>query len=96
MEMEKSSGNVFVDLGFPKAEAENLLIRARLMVEIKKHIDQNRLTQAKAAKLFGVTQPRISDLKRGKIDLFSVDALITMLARAGLKVDVKIRRPRAA
>ncbi|MBF0293324.1 MAG: XRE family transcriptional regulator [Nitrospinae bacterium] len=94
--MEKSSGNVFLDLGFPKEEAENLRIRSRLMIEVKCLIEREKLTQAKAAKLFGVTQPRISDLKRGKIDVFSVDMLIKMLARAGLSVNVRVIKPKAA
>jgi predicted XRE-type DNA-binding protein len=66
-----------------------------LMIEIKKHIQAEKLTQKKAAKLFGVSQPRISDLVRGKISLFSVDTLISMLTHAGLKVDVKVRRSAA-
>jgi predicted XRE-type DNA-binding protein len=94
--MEKSSGNVFLDLGFPKEEAVNLSIRTRLMIEIEQHIERENLTQAKAAKLFGVTQPRISDLKRGKIDVFSVDMLIKMLARGGLSVNVRVVKPKAA
>lgn len=96
LKMEKSSGNVFLDLGFSKEEAENLRIRSRLMISIDQHIEREKLTQAKAAKLFGVTQPRISDLKRGKIDVFSVDMLIKMLARAGLSVNVRVMKPKAA
>jgi len=96
LKMEKSSGNVFLDLGFPKEEAVNLSIRTKLMIEIEQHIEREKLTQAKAAKLFGVTQPRISDLKRGKIDVFSVDMLIKMLARAGLSVNVRVIKPKAA
>lgn len=96
LKMEESSGNVFLDLGFPKEEAANLLIRSRLMISIDQHIEREKLTQVKAAKLFGVTQPRISDLKRGKIDVFSVDMLIKMLARAGLSVNVRVVKPKAA
>ena len=98
MKIKKSTGNIFHDLGFGREEAANLLIRAKLMTEIKKYIETKKLTQIKAAKLLGVTQPRISDLIRGKIDLFAVDALIEMLSRAGIKVDVVIsrRKKRAA
>jgi len=96
MKIIKSTGNVFRDLGFDKKEAANLLIRSKLMVEIKKFIERKKLTQAEAAKLFDVTQPRISDLKRGKIELFSVDSLIAMLSRAGMKVDVRVTKKRAA
>ena len=67
-----------------------------LMAELEKHIRSKRLTQKQAAERFGVTQPRISDLMRGKISLFSVDTLITMLTHAGLKVDVRVRRSAAA
>ena len=95
MKVTRSSGNVFRDLGFPPEEAANLRIRSMLMVEIKKHIQDENLTQKQAAKKFGVSQPRISDLVRGKIALFSVDTLISMLTHAGLKVDVKVRRSAA-
>ena len=71
-----SSGNVFTDLGFNEEEAEHLRIRSTLMIEVRKLIEERKLTQAGAAKLMGVTQPRISDLVRGKIDLFSIDALV--------------------
>lgn len=76
------------------AEAENMKLRAKLMSAIIDYIDREELSQAQAAKLMGVTQPRISDLARGKIDLFSIDALVNMLAAAGLHVDVKIARGR--
>jgi predicted XRE-type DNA-binding protein len=92
----KSSGNVFRDLGLGPKASENLLVRAQLMTEIEKFIQKERITQAKAAKLFGVTQPRISDLIRGKIHLFSVDTLIEMLSHAGMIVDIRIRKPHAA
>src|SRR5690349_10473784 len=68
-------GNVFEDLGFPPAEARNLLMRSQLMTAVMDVIERRRLTQSEAAKVFGVTQPRISDLVRGKIDRFTLDAL---------------------
>ena len=86
-----SSGNVFLDLGFAPEEAGELLARADLMTQMSKLIDRLELTQARAAKLFGVTQPRISDLVRGKIDLFSVDGLLAMLGHAGMKVTIQIK-----
>jgi len=92
----RSSGNVFADLGFGPQEAENLHLRARLMTEIQKYIQQEEVTQAEAANRFGVTQPRISNLLRGKIRLFSVDTLIAMLSHAGLTVDIRIKKARAA
>ncbi|ALA58446.1 helix-turn-helix domain-containing protein [Nitrospira moscoviensis] len=95
MKKRVSSNNIFRDLGFKAGEAENLKLRAMLMVELEKHIREKGLTQKRAAERLGVTQPRISDLMRGKIDLFSVDTLITMLTHAGLKVDVKVSRSAA-
>lgn len=89
-EITTSSGNVFVDLGFGEGEAAHLEVRSTLMFTIRKLIEDRDLTQAKAAKLFGVTQPRISDLVRGRIDLFSIDSLVDMLARAGIKVAVTV------
>src|SRR5436305_11354552 len=83
-----SSGNVFTDLGFDEDEAEHLRLRSTLMIELRKLIEGRKLTQAGAAKLFGVTQPRISNLVRGRIDLFSIDSLIDMLARAGVRIDI--------
>ena len=84
----RSNGNVFSDLGFVKAEAEHLQVRSTLMIAIQEIIDERQLTQAEAAAAFGVTQPRISDLVRGKIELFSIDMLVTMLARAGMHVQI--------
>ncbi len=89
-----STGNVFEDLGFPKEEAENLRVRSALMATIRAIIEEEGLTQARAAKLFGVTQPRISDLVRGKIELFSIDALVNMVAASGRHVDISIEAPR--
>ena len=65
------------------------------MAELAAYIDQEGLTQAQAARRFGVTQPRISDLVRGKIDLFSIDALVNMLSAAGLHLDVVVRPAKA-
>jgi predicted XRE-type DNA-binding protein len=85
-----SSGNVFRDLGFSEEEAENLKVRADLMIELTQLIEAQELTQAAAAKRLGVTQPRISDLMRGKIYRFSVDSLIEMLGHAGASVSVVV------
>ena len=96
MKKRVSTSNIFRDLGFGPEEAANLKLRAMLMVELEKYIQEKGLTQKTAAARLGVTQPRISDLMRGKIELFSVDTLITMLTHAGLKVDVRVRRSAAA
>jgi predicted XRE-type DNA-binding protein len=90
MRIKKGSDNVFVDCGFPPAEAENLRIRAKLMMALSGYIEERRLTQAAAAKTMGVSQPRISDLMRGKIGLFTIDTLVNMAASAKLKVDLDI------
>ena len=84
--LRRSSGNVFRDLGFSSEEAENLRIRSEMMVRLARVIDDRGLTQAEAARILGVTQPRVSDLVRGKVDLFSIDMLVNMLAKAGLQV----------
>jgi predicted XRE-type DNA-binding protein len=88
----RSTGNVFSDLGFGEDEAENLKIRADLMIELTNLIEAQGLTQSAAAELLGVTQPRVSDLMRGKIDRFSVDTLIEMLGHAGACVSVVVTR----
>ena len=85
-----SSGNVFSDLGFTPEEAKNLRVRADLMVDIKKLIKAEGWTQQEAAGHFGVTQPRISEIHKGKIELFTVDKLINMLAHVGRQVSVQI------
>jgi predicted XRE-type DNA-binding protein len=85
-----SSGNVFADLGFDPKEAAHLELRSSLMIAIRQLIEDRNLTQTSAAKLLGVSQPRVSDLVRGRIDLFSIDALVDMLARAGVKLTVSL------
>lgn len=72
------------------AQAENMKVRSALMIALKERIEAEGLSQANAAKLFGVTQLRISDLLRGKVTLFSIDTLINMLATAGLHVELHI------
>ena len=69
------------------AQAENMKLRSALMMALKDHIAREGLTQSQAATLFGVTQPRISDLMRGKIELFGIDTLVSMLAAVGLQVE---------
>ena len=90
----KSCGDVFLDLGFSVEEAASLNLRCDLMQAIEDLIKKRALTQAEAAKLFGVSQPRVSNLVRGRIDLFSIDALVEMLARAGVRVNVRISNGR--
>ncbi len=90
----KGSRDVFADLGFSPAEARNLRLRSGMMTALRKFIETEGLTQAEAAKRFRVTQPRISDLTRGKISRFSLDTLVNMLTDAGLEVDFRIKPSR--
>lgn len=74
------------------AEAENMKLRSELMMALKQHIARAQMSQAQAARLFGVTQPRISDLMRGKVNLFGLDALVNMAAAAGLHVEMRVQQ----
>jgi len=85
----KSSGNVFVDLGFDQSEATVLQMRANLMGDLRRYIEKQKLTQAQAAKRLGIAQSRVSDLVRGKWDKFSLEMLITLEARLGRTVRVE-------
>lgn len=71
-------------------QAENMKLRAALMAALKERITQAAISQAQAAELLGITQPRVSDLVRGKINLFGLDALVNMVTAAGLHVELRI------
>lgn len=86
----KSSGNVFLDLGFEPAEAAVLQMRANLMGDLRLYIEKHKLTQAEAAKRLGIAQSRVSDLVRGKWEKFSLEMLITLEARLGRTVRVNL------
>lgn len=88
----RSSGNVFRDLGFGKAEAESLKLRAELMMRIDEAFRRSGMTQAQAARALGLTQPRLNALLKGKIGLFSLDALVDIAARAGLDVRIVVKK----
>lgn len=89
-EMQRDSGNVFLDVGFPPDEAQNLQLRAKLMSRLR---DVARgTTRRKAAKKLGVSLTRLNDLLRGKIGKFSLDALVNMLWHAELRVELKVRK----
>jgi predicted XRE-type DNA-binding protein len=96
LKITKSSGNVYRDIGFSEEESQDLIIRSKLMLELSKRIDTLGLTQARAANELGVAQPRISDLMRGKISLFSTEMLIGMLAKLGGEVSVSVKFRKAA
>ncbi len=90
LKITRGSGNVFLDVGFAPEEAENLLLRAQLMSRIRDAA--SGMTQREAAKSFGVSQPRLNDLLRGKIGKFSLDALVNMLGHAGLRVELRVKK----
>ncbi len=96
MQMLRPGDNVFADIGFDWVTAENMRLRADLMIELREVIRRKGFTRAQAAKLFGVSQPCVSDLVRGKIALFTIDMLVNMLARAGKKVVLQTKRKKAA
>ena len=92
--IRRTGGNVFRDVGFGPEEAEHLRLRSLLAAEVLRILESHKLTQVAAAKLLGVSQPRISDLVRGRIELFSIDGLVSMLAHAGVRIELVIKRPR--
>ena len=73
-------------------EAENMKLRSSLMVTLKDYIDREGLSQSQAAKVLGVTQPRVSDLVRGKIQLFGLDSLVNMVTAAGLRIEMTVAK----
>ena len=94
LKVARSSGNVFRDLGFPPEEAQHLKIRSDLLIQLQKLIASRGLKQSETAKILRVTQPRVSDLLRGRIDLFSTDTLIDMLSRFGVRVKLVLKPSR--
>ncbi len=92
IKFEKSSGNVFLDIGFPPEQAHNLLLRADLVIRIERFVKQSGLTQQAAARALGVTQPRLNQLLKGKIELFSLDALVNMATKAGMRVELRVKK----
>lgn len=88
----KGSDNIFADLGFPPGEAENLKMRSDLLIAIEVFYRRSGLTQAQAAKRLGITQPRLNALLKGRIEQFSLDALVNIASRAGLDVRLVIRK----
>jgi predicted XRE-type DNA-binding protein len=90
--MVVGSDNVFRDLGFPEPEAQNLLLRADLMIAIQRYLRRAGLSQTEAARKLGITQPRLSDLARHRIERFSLDALVNLAAKAGLNVRLTVKK----
>lgn len=86
----KGSANVFADLGFGPPKSQNLLLRWQTMIALVQWFNASGLTQAAAAKTLGVTQPRLNQLLKGKIEIFSLDALVNMATSAGMRVGLGI------
>ena len=82
--------NIFTALGFDLTTSANLRLRAELMLEIEALIKARKLTQVGAAKLFGVSQPRVNNLLKGRIDKFTIDTLVNWLSRLDRRVDVVV------
>ena len=92
IKITEGSDNVFRDIGFGEVEAENLKLRSDLMIRIEKYVKQSGMTQAEAARELGITQPRLNQLLKGKIQVFSLDALVNMLANAGMRVKMSVKK----
>lgn len=86
----ESSGNIFLDMGFPPHEAEVMLLRAKLAEALRAWMDREELTQVEAATRLGITQPRISEIARGKVELLSLDYLAGLCAKAGIPVSLRV------
>ena len=88
---QKSFASVWDAIVDTPEEAENMKLRSSLMIALKAHMERVGLSPSEAANIFGVTQPRVSDLVRGKINLFGLDALVNMAAAAGLHVEMTVQ-----
>ena len=87
----KRFANVWDAIERTPVDAQNMKLRSVLMMALQNHIARGKLSQTQAAKLFGVTRPRISDLMRGKINQFALDALVNMAAAVGMHVEMSLR-----
>ena len=92
VKITRGSSNVFRDVGFASGEAHNLLLRSELMTRIEQFVKRGGLTQKDSARALGVTQPRLNDLLKGRIDKFSLDALVNMLGHAKLRVEIRVNK----
>jgi predicted XRE-type DNA-binding protein len=93
IKVTESSGNVFADLGY--ADPEEALAKAELARRISQIITKRHLTQAQAAEILGVDQPKVSNLMRGKLSGFSTDRLFKFLNALGRDVKIVIEKPKA-
>ncbi|HEY0294702.1 MAG TPA: helix-turn-helix transcriptional regulator [Bordetella sp.] len=86
----RGSGNVFIDLGFDPAEAEVMRMRAEVMIHMRDKLKEYGWTQAEAARRLGITQPRVSRLVKGKVEDFSLDMLLVLAGRVGLRPELRL------
>ena len=94
IEFHESSGNVFADLGLP--DAEEMLLKSQIVVELHRMMKQRKLTQTAAAKLIGIAQPDLSNILRGRFRGYSVEWLMRMLTAFGQDIDIVVRPPHKA
>jgi predicted XRE-type DNA-binding protein len=92
LKFTRGSGNIFLDLGFSKAEADNLRLRSQLMREIDAYFRESGMTQTTAAKALGLTLPRLNALLKGRLHQFSLDALVNIASNAGLNVRMIVKK----
>jgi predicted XRE-type DNA-binding protein len=86
----QGSGNVFLDVGFPPHQAAVMLLRCELAEGLRRWMARRELTQAQAAERLGMSQPRISEIARNKVDKLSLDYLVSLCSKAGVLVKVKL------
>ena len=92
LDVTAGSDNVFRDLGFAEAEAQNMLLRTDLVIHIRKVIEKIGITQAEAAKRAGITQPRMNDLVKGRTEKFTLYALVKVACSFGYSVQLKLKK----
>ena len=88
--VNESSGNIFLDLGFPPHEAAVMLLRSELAEALRQWVESEGVTQSQAAGRLGISQPRISEIMRGKIELMSLDYMVGLCAKVGVSVEVRL------
>jgi len=89
MDKKNTNHNVFKEIGFEQTEAANLKIRANLLIQLREYIKSHNLKQIEAAERLGVTQPDISAIMNGKIQYFTIDKLVNLLAKLGFKLKIE-------
>ena len=92
LKITSGSGNVFRYIGFAPEKAESLKLRADLMMRIEDYYKKSGSPQATTAKTLGLTTPRFNALLKGKINLFSLDALVNIAVRAGLRIELRVKK----